>query len=83
MPTEYTSSLGENNIKKECCGIYDMEMVWLLLLLSDTSALLLLVFVADVQDCVLNSIVPIIEKCANKICTIVYTYVRYLCVILG
>ena len=59
-----TVSLGDKKTENERVGNYYTEMVLLLLIL----------FAADVKEWVLNFIVPVIEKWAKKICTMVYRY---------
>ena len=49
-----------------------MSIVWLLLLMFDADFFLMLKFISGVQKCILNFIVPFIEKYTKKIFTVIY-----------
>ena len=67
-----TLSLANNNINNEYISKDYTPMVPLLIIMFDYYLLMMLIFSDAIQEWVLNFIVPVIEKCANKICTILY-----------
>ena len=76
-----TELLGNNNIKKERGGKYYTTMVPLFPLFFNDYSLLMIIFDAVVQECVLNVIVPVIKNVPRKY-VLSYTYIRYLRIIL-